>query len=104
MLILQECLEFATPEELGPIAERQLETVAAYALHMVEIEFLDEPDPLQRFKRFGTDTRGMVEPRVFVLPARCEDCGAVLMGGATRHAPDCTWTALIDEFFGRRPS
>lgn len=29
---------------------------------LIELECLDEPDPNQRFFRFGTDSRGMVEP------------------------------------------
>ena len=61
-LVLEERLE-TTFEKLKPIAERQVEQLMPYELHMIEIELLDEPDPLQRFLRFGTDPRRMVEPR-----------------------------------------
>lgn len=35
--------------------------------HMIEIEFLDEPDINQRFFRFGTDPNGMIEPMQIAL-------------------------------------
>ena len=34
----------------------------AYNLSMIEVQFLDEPDPEQAFFRFGNDPRGMVRP------------------------------------------
>jgi hypothetical protein len=44
-------------------AERHTKLMSEHAAaFMVQIEFLDEPNPLERFVRFGTDPRGMVFP------------------------------------------
>lgn len=47
---------------LPSLAEKHAAALAAHDLHMIEIEFPDEPDPLTRYFRFGTDPRGMVIP------------------------------------------
>jgi hypothetical protein len=51
-------------DELEALAEKHMLALAPAAggLHMIEFEFLDEPDPLQRFFRIGTDPAGMIAP------------------------------------------
>jgi len=47
---------------LPALAKQHCEKLAAHDLHMIEIEFLDEPNEQDRFFRFGTDPSGMVLP------------------------------------------
>lgn len=50
---------------LEALAERHANKLLALPggdKHMIEIEFLDEPDPLQRYHRVGTDPSRMVMP------------------------------------------
>lgn len=47
---------------LPALAEKHAKAMAAHQLQMIEIEFLDEPDPQERFFRFGTDARMMRDP------------------------------------------
>lgn len=44
------------------LAEKHAIAMAKHNLHMIEIEFLDEPNQNQRFFRLGTDPSGMVIP------------------------------------------
>jgi hypothetical protein len=52
----------ATDELIAQIAERHARACAAGTIDMVELEFLDEPDPADRFFRIGTNPDGMVMP------------------------------------------
>jgi len=67
-LKLEERIE-ATDEELAlfldTLGEKHGKALLAMPggeYHTIEIEFLDEPDPMNRFFRFGTDPRRMVKP------------------------------------------
>ncbi len=61
---LRWCFPAVDPDKFRPRFEglviQHLEEFDAP--HMIEIEFLDDPDPLTRFFRFGTDARMMRKP------------------------------------------
>lgn len=52
---------------IDAIAERHATRMVAHGPHMIELEFLDSPDPNERFCRFGTDPSGMVSPIAIAL-------------------------------------
>lgn len=52
---------------VSDMANRHAAAMAAHELHMIEFEFLDDPNPNQRFFRIGTDPSGMVIPIGFEL-------------------------------------
>jgi hypothetical protein len=47
---------------LPALAAKHATALAEHRIHVIEIEFLDEPNPQERFFRFGTDPNGMVMP------------------------------------------
>jgi hypothetical protein len=47
---------------LPALAEKHANALSSHELHMIEIEFLDEPNENERFFRLGTDPAGMVMP------------------------------------------
>lgn len=59
--IFEEVIEVGEAD-IGEIGEKHLRKLLPYARHMIEIEFLEESDPLRRFFRFGTDPGLMVMP------------------------------------------
>ena len=52
---------------LQELAEKHATRMMPLAPYMMEIEFLDEPDPGERFLRFGTDRGMMVSPQELEL-------------------------------------
>lgn len=47
---------------LPALALKHGQLLSQHRLHMIEIEFLDEPNLNQRYFRIGTDANGMVLP------------------------------------------
>jgi hypothetical protein len=73
---LGKVLQFELPWEidehnldtvLPALAKQHAHAMSAGLLGMIEIEFLDEPNPHERFFRIGTDPSGMVMPMEFKL-------------------------------------
>ena len=61
-LIFQEAIEFDEPDDAMPKAMEHVALMTGFEKCLIEIQFLDEPDPEQAFFRFGNDPRGMVRP------------------------------------------
>lgn len=61
-LLFDEKVDVTDDQNLELLVERHMKQLVDHPKHMLEIEFLDEPDVNQRFFRFGTDPRGMVIP------------------------------------------
>ena len=67
--LAEEAIETLLPA----LAETHGQALAQYDLSMIEVQFLDEPDPEQAFFRFGNDPRGMVRPVAVDLDALTGD-------------------------------
>ena len=48
--------------DIDALAESHAERMLDYDLHIIDYGFVDEPDPIKRFFRIGTDASGMCGP------------------------------------------
>lgn len=67
-LVQESTHEVTEPNQLGELSEKHsryllAEAAKTGATWMVEVEILNDPTDPERFLRFGTDPRGMRDPR-----------------------------------------
>ena len=55
-------METGPDTECSALVDKHAKALELYSRFMVELEFLDDPDPERRFFRFGTDPTCMVLP------------------------------------------
>jgi hypothetical protein len=60
--VFEESMEVNRGVELCELMRKHVERIVAAPNHMIEVEYLDEPDPMKRFFRLGSDPCGMVAP------------------------------------------
>jgi hypothetical protein len=68
--VFEESMEVNHGAELCELMRKHVERIVAQPNHMIEVEYLDEPDPLKRFFRLGSDPRGMINPIAVELEKR----------------------------------
>jgi hypothetical protein len=75
-LLFEDCVEVADAALdtlVEQLATKHVKILNRHTRHMIEIEFLDVPDPHERFFRFGTDPTAMGMPLAVKLSPPAEE-------------------------------